>query len=36
MFDLHHDWKAWSTTERISVATFTLGLASLVVAWVVA
>jgi hypothetical protein len=32
MFDFHADWKAWSATERITVATFMVGLASLVVA----
>jgi hypothetical protein len=36
MFDFRDDWKAWSATERITVATFIVGLASLVVAWVAA
>jgi hypothetical protein len=36
MFDFHADWKAWSTTERVTVATFIVGLASLVIAWAAA
>jgi hypothetical protein len=33
MFDLLHDWKAWSDLERAAVAAFALGLS--MVAWVV-
>jgi hypothetical protein len=36
MFDFHGDWRAWSATERITAATFIVGFASLVVAWVAA
>jgi hypothetical protein len=36
MFDLLHDWKAWSESERATVAVFALGLTLVVAAWVVA
>ena len=36
MFDFHDDWKAWSAIERLTVAIFIVGLASLVIAWVAA
>jgi hypothetical protein len=34
MFDFHHDWKAWSGRERVTMAAFAVGL--MVLVWVIA
>ena len=33
MFDLLNDWKAWSDTERTTVAALAVGLTLVVVGW---
>jgi hypothetical protein len=35
MFDFHHDWKAWSERERVTVGAVAVGLTLIVVAWIV-
>ncbi len=33
MFNLLHDWKAWSNVERVTLAALAVGLSLVVVAW---
>jgi hypothetical protein len=35
MLDFHHDWKAWTGKERVTVAVIALALTLMVGAWAV-